>query len=126
MIRSVMQEISNKNVAANFETVVPKRDTTAANNAQRETVASQAKASERAQSAIVGSQDGDPAVNDMKWIDERYFKILQESTSQESGLSKTTSSIYELDRLGVTASAVNMAAKARHEQLMRALLFLSS
>jgi len=110
-------------VAANIESVGPKRNAILVNNAQREAVILQAKASERAQNSIIG-EDRDPAVNAMKWIDERYFNMLQESTSQGLGLSKLVSSVYELDRLSVMTSAVDTVLKARQEQLMRTLLFL--
>lgn len=117
-------------VAANSEVVGPKRTAIAVNNAAREVSASQAKASERAQSIIIGPEDG-KAAEALQWLaDERPDQITREVTSPEYRPSAAGSFLVnsELNRLSASAQTVLMPAQASmklHELIMRQILLYS-
>ncbi len=127
MSSPIIQEITDKSVASNFEAVGPKRNATAVNNAQRETLASQAKANERNQNTIVGAADGNPAVETLAWIDKRFSQITREIASPAFNPSARNilSVNMEVSRLSVLAQTAIKAAQAQqklHELVMRSML----
>ncbi|MFA5104713.1 MAG: hypothetical protein WC527_06015 [Candidatus Margulisiibacteriota bacterium] len=118
-------------VAANFETVGPKRNATAISNAQREVITSQAKSSERAQSIAISPSDAKVA-EALQWLTSKRPDQLTDSLTSRDYVPSAESSFAvnaEMNRLGRAAETLLMAAQAKQkmqERLMRIMMNLDS
>lgn len=112
-------------VAANFESVGPKRDALNVSNSQREAASAQTKGSAASRDVIISSEGGDPAVRAIQWTDRRMSQITKELSDPNLGMASRYALLTETDRLSVAAETVMMAARARqalYDTVMRNIL----
>lgn len=105
-------------VAANFETVGPKRNATVVNNAERETASTQARAAEKSLKIAIGPED-EKILQAIQWLSEERPAQLTRALTSDLDYSSSASAAFavsdEMRRNSIAAQTMLMPSRAKHQ-----------
>ncbi len=123
----LVQEVTDKSVAANIESIGPKRSAAKVDNSQRETAVSQSKASEQSRSIAVGANYGGAVLEAIDFIEKRFSQMQDQAASRMFEPSARNAFLMNMEinaRLAQmrTLLSAAQAQQKLHEMIMRSAL----